>query len=393
MKKCNTELQCLIAEVDQIVSNWDRPTWISTSENCLSMVESAIDAPQIQKMLWDLKQKSGIGILFMMWSVTIWVQVGNLTIYWVLVSVFVLGITFLLHTLFRSTATEVVNRVREFAFISYIKDSFQSYQPIRYQISDTNKLDAIDRLKESARVLEQVATSGQWKRFDAMYENYLYDMKKVKPRITDTQQRLTTAWLGTFAELHLSKSAGKSVQEHKVWFWSVLEAYQLTGVLDSLRWAIVPSMDNYTKANAFFTLNLENVPQDRVYRDNEYIHPRLDQAFQVQDEGNKILWINAAAEQKHGFPAIMRETIYKFVCNFEGSELIPDVYKKLVVLPGNIENTTMEMLVRVYNILKTDSNWRSRGDNFYDKVQGHSRVPAEIQEKARYYRENLRTRR
>ncbi len=395
IKNCNRELQRLIAYVDQITSNWDRSTWISTSDICLSIVESSIDAPQIQKVLWDLKRKAGIGILFIVWSITIWIQIGTLELYWILLSVLILGLVIFLHTLFWGTATKVVRRVCEFSLISYTKESLQSYQPVRYQVSDPARIDIIDRLKESARVIEQVATAGQWKRFDEMYTRYLNDMKILKPRITNTEQRLSTAWYGAFTEHHISKSAGRNelVLEHKIWFNGILEAYDLTGDLRKLNWKTKPNIQNYTDPEAFFTLNLDSISLHRVYRSNDNIGPRLIEAFQVQIDEDKVLWINLAAEQDRGFPDILKDSIYEFVCHHIDLEFLPDVFVKLTMKSEtiNLESTTEEMIVHVKNTTSDVGDWKTYQIRFFDKVQGHSRIPEGIRQKARRYLEAIKS--
>jgi len=61
----------------------------STSASCFNIVESVIDAPQIQKTLWKMKQKAGNGILFIMWSLSIWLYTGRMDIVWFLLLVIV----------------------------------------------------------------------------------------------------------------------------------------------------------------------------------------------------------------------------------------------------------------------------------------------------------------
>ena len=391
-KECNKDLQRLVAEIDQTVSNWDSSLWISTSDSCFSIVESAIDAPQIQKMLWKLKRKAGIGILFIMWSISIWLRTGSMELYLVLVAVFVMGLWFFLHTLFWGTATGIVSRVREFAFISYTNDSFHSFQPIRYQITDDNVKDTIDRLKESTRKLEQVATSGQWKRFQAMCDKFIQDLIKMRSRIAYTRNTLSSAWIGTFSEHYLAKSAGESVEEYKTWFLNVLDAYSITGELDRLRWNVKPDAMNYTDPKALFSLQFQdNIPHSAyVYRNHDNAVSLLDKAFQVLTNEDKILWVNGFAEQLSESPTMLNNSIYSFVCNYQGMELIPEIYVKLAKKPGRLGDTTLEMLERVYNIDTPPDGGKSLKFRFFDRVFKDSNTDAEVKEKARLYRSHFK---
>ncbi len=389
-KECNKELQRLIAEIDQTVSNWDSPLWISTSVNCLSIVKSAIDAPQIQKTLWELKRRGGVGILFCMWSMSVWLNLQTNWLFWILLTISALGLAILFHTLFWGPATKIVNRVREFAYISYVNDSLHSYQPLRYGVTDDNVKDAINRLRESAKALEQVAIAGQWKRFDAMYDRYLHDLTRIRPRIAITTESLLAAWLGTFSEHYIAKSAGESVQEYKNWFLNVLEAFTLTGELEKLDWKIKPDADNYTDPKAIFWHPFDNLrSRAYVYRNYDYVAPLLDKAFNVLTEEDKILWINGAAQQPHQLPMLLKNSIYSFVCSYEGDELIPETYIKLAQNPGRLSDTTLLMLDRIYKISPPPDRGKSLKLSFFDKVYNDANVGGEVKEKARFYRNHF----
>ena len=311
-------------------------------------------------------------------------------LYLVLVSVFVVGLCFFLHTLFCGTATEIVSRVREFSIISYTNDSFHSFQPIRYRITDANVKDTIDRLRESTRKLEQVATSGQWKRFQAMCDRFIQDLIKMKPRIANTGNNLSSAWIGTFSEHYLAKSAGESIEEYKTWFLNVLEAYSITGEWDRLGWNVKPDAKNYTDPKALFSLQFDNhLPRTHVYRNHDYVESLLDKAFQVLTTEDKILWINGAAEQSHGFPQRLNSYIYSFACTYDGDRLTAETYEKLANNPDRISDTTMQMLERVYIIDAPPDGGKVLKFIFFNKVFSDSNIDGEIKEQARLYRSHF----
>ena len=383
-KKCNQGVQSLIAEIDQTVSNWNRPTWISTSDNCFSIIENVMDAPPIQKTLWELKRKASVGILFFTWAISVRLYLELSGISWILFMVYILGLGIILHTIFRGAATEIVTRVRRFALISYANDSLQNYQPIRYGRRDESVLESINRLKDSANMLEQVATYGEWKRFNATYDNYLYELKTTKPRIASSVHRLQS---GTFADYYLSKSKGENVEESKSWFLNVLEAYSINGEIEKIHWEIKPTAQNYNNPKAVFSLNFDDpIGGETVYRNRSNVQSLLIDAFDAVSTDDKVLWINGASEQKHGFPAILRDRIYSFACNYEGNDLTTNSYQKIAANPGRIRDTTKVILERIRHLDVSGDEGKQLKFRFFDKVLNEYKIEDETRETARLFR-------
>jgi hypothetical protein len=376
-------MQSLIAEIDQTVSNWDRPTWISTSDNCFSIIENAMDAPPIQKTLWELKRKASIGILFCMWAVSLWLYVEL----WFLLLVFMLGLTILLHTLFWGAATEIVIRVRRFALISYANDSLQNYQQIRYGRRDETVSEDIVRLKDSANMLEQVATYGQWKRFNATYDNYLYELRKTKPRIANPSHRLQSAWCGMFADYYLSKSKGESIEELETWFFNVLEAYSIIGEIEKLHWKVKPDADNYNNPKVFFSLQINDSTREAyVYRSHSNAQSLLGNAFDALSTEDKVRWINGASGHSHRFPSILKNRFYAFACNYEGGNLTVESYQKIAANPGKIDDTTLLILEQIRHLDISGDEGKKLKFHFFDKVLGSYNEEGDVKETAKLYR-------
>ncbi|MFW9769239.1 MAG: hypothetical protein ACFFF9_15765 [Candidatus Thorarchaeota archaeon] len=391
VKKCHPDLQRLIAEIDLITSNWDRATWVSTSESCFSVVESTTDAPQIQKTLWEMKRKASIGILFIMWSCSIWVYTTNLEIVWILLIVVSVGLSILFHTLFWGTSTEIVRRTRKYAFVSYAKDSLQSYQPARYGMINDTLIDVLDRIIETAKVVEQAATFGQWKRFMSIYENLLQVLENDRSRFVGGFSKLENAWIGAFADYYILKSHGENSDGPKNWFINVYEAYTITGAFERAHFPVKLNpdtvSDTFSIPDALFLLNIDNEVDShpRVYKTYPSAVHRLSQAFFALNEKDKISWINAMAEKSKPFPRILRDQVYSFACDYEGQELVESVYVKLMRTPGDIRGTTFLMLERAYKVSTPEDGGKGLKFDFFRKITNTQDLDAELLEKARDY--------
>jgi len=393
VKKCHPDLQRLIAEIDMMTSNWDRATWVSTSESCFSVVESTTDAPQIQKTLWEMKQRASIGILFIIWSGSIWVYTTNSEIVWILLIVIAVGLSILFHTLFWGTSTEIVSRTRKYAFVSYAKDSLQSYQPARYSsMKDVTLIDVLNRIIETVKAVEQAATFGQWKRFVSIYENLLQVLGNNRDRFAGGFSKLESAWIGAFADYYGLKSSGEDPENPKKWFINVYEAYTITGAFERAHFPVklYPDTvsDAFSNPAALFSLNIDNEVDSppKVYKTHSSAVHLLSQAFFWLNEKDTISWINAMAEKRKPFPRRLRDQVYSFAGDYEGDELVERVYVELMrTPPSNIRGTTFLMLERASKVSTPEDGIKDLKFNFFKKIANTQELAEETRKKARNY--------
>jgi MFS family permease len=146
--KCDPELLSNIAEVDHLVTSWYKPSWTSSEKMCLSMVDETTDSPSIQRAIWKLKRRAGIGLLFVFWSLSL----GSFATGLEIVSVIGLGFGLVVFgiTIYRGESRELVGRIRKLAFVSYSNDALQNWQPLSTMRSDDPNIERMSRLRSAA---------------------------------------------------------------------------------------------------------------------------------------------------------------------------------------------------------------------------------------------------
>jgi len=67
----NNELIWFIAGIDYLTSTWRTPSWVSIEDSCEHTVSSAMNDPSIQKEIWGLKNRSVVGLTFLLLGLAI----------------------------------------------------------------------------------------------------------------------------------------------------------------------------------------------------------------------------------------------------------------------------------------------------------------------------------
>ncbi len=385
----NTELQQLIAEIDRTVTNWNRVIWNPPNISCQSTVESSIDSPSIQKTIWKMKRRAGMGLLFILWALTLLVffkpyeyPVENILLTAALIGIMLVGVLDICYTMRYGDAPEMVDRLQKVSFVGYANDALLNWQPIFRGRRDENIIDAMDRLKDAATDLERIITTGQWKRFESTYDQFLQEVKGVKLRVANPEQTLRAAWCGTFAEITLAKSKGKDTTQLKIWFENVLEVFRLTGELEKIRWSIIPDENNFYEPSIFFTTN---IPPNLVYKERSDASRLLREAFRNSDDDEKANWINAAGESTCSIPGDIQKLFYSWACDYKGTRLTSKAYGYLITGSFDIQDTTKPMVQRIAN---ADISLEEK-EHFFAKVAGHDRLPEKIRNLAKSYSAKL----
>ncbi|MFW9890533.1 MAG: hypothetical protein ACFFER_20355, partial [Candidatus Thorarchaeota archaeon] len=152
-----------LAEIDILASNWYKPSWLSTKDSCKTMIDASVDSPAIQKIVWKMKRRTGIGILFCLWSVSLLFIASHQWLYLLIGLLF--GTSVIAYTLFWGESTKLVSKVRALAYISYANDSLQNWQPSSRLKPNDPIVDSMQRLRDAASNLENIAKADQWDRF------------------------------------------------------------------------------------------------------------------------------------------------------------------------------------------------------------------------------------
>ncbi len=369
-RECNSDLQCLVATIDQVVTNWYKPTWTATSESTLNIVEGAMDSLVVQKMLWKLKRRAGVGILFILWSIALWEYLLGLS--WLILALAVLiGPLIIVDTALRGTAREITQRLERIAFVDYAKDALQNWHPTESPIGEETRMNIIERLKDAASDLERIASAGQWSRFSNTYDWFLYEMREAMSRVSPTSHVLLAAWQGAFAECTIKKANGENCERLKRWFENLMAVFEMTGQFDELNLTLIPTPDNFFKPEAVFS---QPVGDNRTYKNRSNIAGLLRTAFDSLDEEEKVRWINAAAKQYYPASSALGEKFYSFACEYDGNSLSNEAYEKLAENPNPLNRTTREFILAVRDAKISDEVKR----NFYDRVKSRGGLADDI---------------
>jgi hypothetical protein len=194
----DSDLMNSLAEVDILATNWYKPSWVSTENSCKTMVDASVESPPIQKIIWKMKRRAGIGILFCLWSFSLLNIASYLWLY-SLTGLF-FGACVISYALFFGESTGLVTKVRALSFISYANDSLHNWQPSSRRRSNDPIVDSMRLLKDAASNLENIASAGQWDRFVEARKWYQHELKRLRPRVSKTRESLGTAWHGSFSE-------------------------------------------------------------------------------------------------------------------------------------------------------------------------------------------------
>jgi len=390
IRNCNSSLKNLVAIVDQTAANWDKPAWNSTSDSVTSMVETSIDAPNIQKALWNLKRRASIGLLFCMWSCALWIYTGSLSLYWFIVGVFTIGLSILFHTLFWGTSKQIIGRVGRYSFVSYASDSFQNYQHRRYwHVRDEDALQIIESTKDSSIKLQQLAESHQWKRFDKVYDWYIHELKKTSPRFINARHRCHSAWMGAFSEYCIAKSQAQDTDRYKSWLLGVVESYSLTGVLENINLNPLPNNENFSDSDSFFANLIDTEEANFVYRNYDSALTLLKEAFETISVEEKVNWINTLSTGNRQVPRNLSLGFYNFACEYEGDGLGPESYWRMIKRTSRIELTSPNFVQKIAELpISTREELMSKLD-FFKKLLASSGVDSETNKVAKKHAREL----
>jgi hypothetical protein len=319
---CNEELKRFIAAVDYLVSTWRTPSWESLEDSCRYSVSSAISDLQIQKEIWKLKNRSAIGLTFLLWGLVL-LRVG-LEPSWMPLLSACLGVVFLILPWIGRSAKNLPIRVRRVASLRYAKDTFPRWRALGDSMSHQIKI-IMQKLADDAKEIERTIAEGQWERLDRMHTWFLHELDRHNSRPYDVRQRLGEVWARAIIDIVGTQNGEKDAQKEKARYISALEIFRINGQISSYPWADALTESDLSDLKRLIAAGISwnDIKQyySRFLRDLAHVFNG------IQDNTMKVEWINAVVETGWPLPVELQKVFFMFTCMYEGNAIQDSAYE------------------------------------------------------------------
>ncbi|MBY8999006.1 MAG: hypothetical protein KGD60_14865, partial [Candidatus Thorarchaeota archaeon] len=347
----NNELISFIAGVDYLTSTWRTQSWVSIEDSCEHAVSSAMNDPSIQKEIWGLKNRSAVGLAFLLWGLALHGVNPQIN----LISTFagIVGIIILAGPWMLPSSTRLPRIIRQVAALRYTEDTLSNWEALG---RENDRIPMMTQLKNDAKRVEILVSDMQWDRLNRLYTWIANLLEKHNKADYEVEDRSYEVWARAMVDIVTAQNKEEPIEELVAMYQSAFDVFRKCGRNKLRAWAENLTVDDLSDFPKFMTDPKTWINADAYYRD---FHHEILVAFEgLTDEKTKVNWTNALVVPGANLSQGHLATFFRFACQYSGSDINTYAYDLFLNDSGFLpyEEVTIAFIDKIVSL--TDSSSR-----------------------------------
>lgn len=313
-KDQNNELLRFISSVDYLTSTWRTPSWISLQDSCEHAISSAIKDPKVQREIWSLKNRSAVGLAFMLVGSSILgisIQIDYLSMAAILAGLILMAGPWTL-----KSSTRLPAIVRQVAAMRYAEDTFSKWRAFG---NEKNHLSDMDRLTSDSERVESLISDGQWDRLNRLYTWMANLLERHNNIDYQVEERVYEIWARAIIDIVSANNKGEKTKDLTKRYLNALDVFRKCGRNKLPQWA---EQLNAADLSDFPKFMKRPKAWKRVNPYYGFFHNEIMIVFEsLTDEEMKVKWTNALVIPEASLSQSHLTTFFRFACMYTGPNI------------------------------------------------------------------------
>lgn len=322
-KGMNNELIRFVAGIDYLASTWRTPSWISIEDSCEHTVSSAMNDPSIQKEIWGLKNRSAVGLTFLLWGLAlhgVYPQINLIS-----AVAFFAGSIILVAPWMLPSSRKLPTIIRQVAAMRYAGDTFSNRRALGRE-RDRNPM--MDQMTDDMKRVEILVSDMQWDRLNRLYTWMTNLLEKHNKADYQVKERVYEIWARAMIDIVSAQNKKVAIEEIVAKYQSAFDVFRKCGRNKLPTWAEKLTTNDMSDFPKFMTDSNSWKNVDAYYGD---FHHEILVVFEgLTNEKTKVNWMNALVILETNLSQGHLKTFFRFACQYAGSDINTHAYNLFV---------------------------------------------------------------